>query len=54
VKPEDMTLDVAVKLLNLPALIGKHPDTGEEIHMGIGKYGPYLKYIGKFTSIPRQ
>ena len=53
VKPEDLTLEVAVKLLNLPMLLGKHSESGEEIHMGIGKYGPYVKYMGKFTSIPK-
>lgn len=53
VKPEDLALDVAVKLLNLPMLLGKHSESGEEIHMGIGKYGPYVKYMGKFTSIPK-
>lgn len=52
-KPEELTLDVAVKLLNLPMLLGKHSESGEEIHMGIGKYGPYVKYMGKFTSIPK-
>ncbi len=53
IKPEEITLDVAVKLLNLPILLGKHSDNGDEIHMGIGKYGPYIKYMGKFTSIPK-
>ena len=52
-KPEELTLEVALKLLNLPMLLGKHPESGEEIHMGIGKYGPYVKYMGKFTSIPK-
>jgi len=52
-KPEELTLDVAVKLLNLPMLLGKHSESGEEVHMGIGKYGPYVKYMGKFTSIPK-
>jgi DNA topoisomerase-1 len=52
-KPEELTLEVALKLLNLPMLLGKHTESGEEIHMGIGKYGPYVKYMGKFTSIPK-
>ena len=53
IKPEELTLEVALKLLNLPMLLGKHTESGEEIHMGIGKYGPYVKYMGKFTSIPK-
>ncbi|RTK92272.1 MAG: type I DNA topoisomerase [Rickettsiales bacterium] len=53
VKPEDVTLEMALKLISLPLFIGKHSDTGEDIHMGIGRFGPYLKYQSKFTSIPR-
>ncbi|MCF8494596.1 MAG: type I DNA topoisomerase [Rickettsiaceae bacterium] len=52
-KPEELTLEVALKLLNLPMLLGKHTESGGEIHMGIGKYGPYVKYMSKFTSIPK-
>ena len=32
----------------------KLPETDEEILLGIGKFGPYLKYMGKFTSIPKK
>ena len=53
INPETLELPVALKLLNLPLTIGKHPETNEEILMGIGKFGPYLKYQNKFTSIPK-
>ena len=49
----NIDLDTALKLLNLPTLIGDHPEDGEEILLGIGRFGPYLKYREKFTSIPR-
>ncbi|GAB4167332.1 MAG: type I DNA topoisomerase [Rickettsiaceae bacterium] len=52
-KPEEITLETALKLLNLPLLVGRHSESGEDIYMGIGKYGPYLKHQNKFTSIPR-
>lgn len=50
---ENLDLNTALKLLNLPLTIGKHADTNEEITMGIGRFGPYLKYQNKFTSIPK-
>jgi DNA topoisomerase I len=50
---DTLDLPVALKLLNLPLLVGKHTETDEEILMGIGKFGPYLKYQNKFTSIPK-
>lgn len=51
--PEDITLDMALDLLALPRDVGTHPETGEMIQAGIGRYGPYLKHQGKFTSLPK-
>ncbi len=41
--PDDVTLDMAVALLSLPKLLGKHPESGEEIYADLGRYGPYLR-----------
>ena len=51
IEPESLTLDIAVKLLTLPREIGKHPDTGETISAGIGRFGPYLKHGSTFASL---
>ena len=51
--PNDVTIEVALKLLALPRDIGKHPETGELIQAGIGRFGPFLKHANKFTSIPK-
>jgi len=50
-EPESVTLDIAVKLLALPREIGRHPDTGEPISAGIGRFGPYLKLGSTFASL---
>jgi DNA topoisomerase I len=47
----DLTLDWAVKLIDLPRGIGKHPESGEEITASIGRYGPYLAHNGKYAKL---
>jgi DNA topoisomerase I len=47
----ELTLDWAVKLIDLPRGIGKHPETGEEITASIGRYGPYLAHNGKYAKL---
>ncbi len=49
--PADVTLDTALRLLALPREIGRHPDTGEPIVAGIGRFGAYLKHGNAFTSL---
>lgn len=51
--PYTISLEQALKLASLPATIGKSPDTQEDILVGIGRFGPYLKHSGTFTSIPK-
>jgi DNA topoisomerase-1 len=46
-------LGIALKLKELPKLMGTHPQTALPIMVGIGRFGPYVKYGEKFISIPR-
>jgi DNA topoisomerase-1 len=50
-EPASVNLDNALKLLALPREIGRHPDTGETIIAGIGRFGPYLKVGSTFASL---
>lgn len=43
-------LTYAVSLLSLPRAVGPHPDGGV-INAGFGKFGPYIEYNKKYTSI---
>jgi DNA topoisomerase-1 len=48
---EDVTADVADRLLSLPREIGMHPETGKPITASIGRYGPYLAHDGKYAKL---
>jgi DNA topoisomerase I len=51
VKPEDVTLQDALKYLTLPRELGPHETTGEPIIANSGQYGPYLAHAGDFRSL---
>ena len=48
---EGMDLPTALQLLSLPRVLGAHPDDGEEVRAGVGRYGPYVVHNGKFVSL---
>ncbi len=48
---QSITLEEALKLFDLPRKVGSIGE--EEVIAAIGRFGPYLKYKGKFYSIPK-
>ncbi len=48
---KSIDLDAALLLLALPREIGKHPEDGEVILAGIGRYGPYVQHGKTYANI---
>lgn len=48
---ESVTLEDALQLFALPRVVGRYHDF--EITTAIGRFGPYLKYDGKFVSLAK-
>jgi DNA topoisomerase-1 len=48
---QTITLDEAMDLFKLPRTVGEWE--GKEIVASVGRFGPYLRYDGKFTSIKK-
>jgi DNA topoisomerase I len=50
-KPQDVTLGLAVDLLRLPRPLGLHPETGTLVEASVGRFGPYIKHGSEFRSL---
>jgi DNA topoisomerase-1 len=49
--PSDIELEMALKLLSLPREIGRHPETGEPITAGLGRFGPFVRHEKTYASL---
>jgi DNA topoisomerase-1 len=49
-----VTLEEALRLLELPREVGRHPESGEPILASLGRYGPYIKYGDEFRSLEEE
>lgn len=52
-KASDVTLEAALKLLELPRDLGKDPESGEMIMANVGRFGPYVGRGRDFRSIKK-
>jgi DNA topoisomerase-1 len=50
-KPESLTLEVALRLLSLPRALGIHPESGQPVQAGVGRFGPYVVHEGQYVSL---
>ena len=48
---QTITMDEAMDLFKLPRIVGEWE--GKEVVASVGRFGPYLRYDGKFTSIKK-
>ncbi|TXL76330.1 type I DNA topoisomerase [Vineibacter terrae] len=48
----EVTLEQALAILALPRELGKHPEDGQPIVAGIGRFGPYVRHGSNYRSIP--
>ncbi|MFA9231875.1 MAG: type I DNA topoisomerase [Microgenomates group bacterium] len=50
--PDALVLERALELLNLPRVIGPHPEDGALVEAAIGRFGPYVKHGSVYANIP--
>ena len=50
-QPQDVDLEYALRMLELPRAIGVDPETDEEIVAGLGRFGPFVRRGKTFVSL---
>jgi DNA topoisomerase-1 len=48
----DMDLEKGLRLLRLPREVGLHPEDGQPITAGLGRFGPFVLHAGTYANLP--
>jgi DNA topoisomerase-1 len=51
-QPNDVTMEIALRLLALPRTLGNHPESGLSVVAHNGRFGPYVKCDAETRSLP--
>ncbi len=51
VKPSEVDLVLAIRLLSLPRVLGIHPEKGLEVVANVGRFGPFVVCDGDYRSL---
>lgn len=51
IRTETLNAEKAAVIINLPRKVGTHPETGEDIMAGFGRFGPYLLHQGQYIKL---
>ena len=54
VEASEVDLKLACDLLSLPRRVGLHPVDGKVINAGIGRFGPYIQYSGRYKGLDKE
>ena len=52
--PQQLDLETAIKLLELPRRIGLHPEDGKVVNAGLGRFGPYVVHNKKYGNFDKK
>lgn len=54
IDPTTVDEALALRILELPRLLGMHPETGHEIRASVGRFGPYVVHEKDFRSLKKE
>jgi DNA topoisomerase-1 len=54
IDPNSVDEKLALRILELPRLVGHHPETGKEIRANVGRFGPYVVHEKDFRSLKKE